>query len=87
MHNAVSLDGKMDGFPVDLQEYYELASIWKEDATLAGSGTMLRATSEAPAEDESNPISQEPVPDDTRPFLVIPDSKASKWCEWMREVH
>lgn len=25
LHNAVSLDGKIDGFPIDLAQYYELA--------------------------------------------------------------
>lgn len=58
-----------------MQQYYELAGIWKEDATLAGSGTMLRAAGEAPAEDECNPISSETVNDDTKPYLVIPDSR------------
>jgi hypothetical protein len=37
LHSAVSLDGKIDGFPVDLNQNYELATTWKEDATLAGS--------------------------------------------------
>ena len=53
LHNAVSLDGRIDGFPMDLQQYYELISIWKEDATLAGSHTFLQAASVAPPEDES----------------------------------
>ena len=25
LHNAVSLDGKIDGFPIDLQQYYDLS--------------------------------------------------------------
>jgi len=26
LHNAVSLDGRIDGFPIDLFQYYELAA-------------------------------------------------------------
>jgi len=74
LHNAISLDGRLDGFPVDLQQYYELAGIWKEDATLAGSDTMLKAAEEVSPEDEDNLIPVEPDPDDRRPLLVIPDS-------------
>lgn len=43
LHNAVSLDGRIDGFPLDLYQYYKLAASWKEDATLAGSDTFLKA--------------------------------------------
>jgi hypothetical protein len=28
-----SLMGRIDGFAVDLQQYYDLFGIWKEDAT------------------------------------------------------
>lgn len=31
-HNAEP-EGRIDGFPVDLQQYYDLVGIWKEDAT------------------------------------------------------
>ncbi len=75
LHNAISLDGRMDGFPVDLQQYYELAGIWKEDATLAGSDTMLEAAEELPPDEEDNLILPEPDPDDRRPLLAIPDSR------------
>ena len=75
LHNAVSLDGRIDGFPLDLQQYYELAATWKEDATLAGSQTFLKAAEEAPPEDENAFIPFQPDPDDRRPLLVIPDSR------------
>jgi 2,5-diamino-6-(ribosylamino)-4(3H)-pyrimidinone 5'-phosphate reductase len=75
LHCAVSLDGKTDGFPVDLQQYYELASTWKEDATLAGSDTFLKAASEAPPEDESALLPPRVDPDDRRPILAVPDSR------------
>jgi 2,5-diamino-6-(ribosylamino)-4(3H)-pyrimidinone 5'-phosphate reductase len=52
LRKAVSLDGKVDGFPIDLQQFYELASIWKEDATLAGPNTILKGAYDAPPEDD-----------------------------------
>ena len=75
LHNAVSLDGRIDGFPVDLQQYYALAAAWKEDATLAGSGTFLKAASVAPPEDESAFVPPKVDPSDHRAILVIPDSR------------
>jgi 2,5-diamino-6-(ribosylamino)-4(3H)-pyrimidinone 5'-phosphate reductase len=75
LHNAVSLDGRIDGFPIDLQQYYELVSTWKEDATLAGSDTFLRAASEAPPEDDSAFLPPRVDPNDPRPILAVPDSR------------
>jgi 2,5-diamino-6-(ribosylamino)-4(3H)-pyrimidinone 5'-phosphate reductase len=75
LHNAVSLDGRIDGFPVDLCQYYGLVATWKEDATLAGSDTFLKAANEAPPEDESAFLPPEIDPSDRRPLLVIPDSR------------
>ena len=75
LHKAVSLDGKIDGFPIDLQQYYELVSTWKEDATLAGSDTFLRAASEAPPEDDSSLLPLRVDPSDRRPILAVPDSR------------
>jgi 2,5-diamino-6-(ribosylamino)-4(3H)-pyrimidinone 5'-phosphate reductase len=43
LHNAVSADGRVDWFPADIGLFYELAATWHEDATLAGSGTILAA--------------------------------------------
>ncbi len=75
LHNAVSLDGRIDGFPIDLYQYYELAATWKEDATLAGSDTFLKAESEAPPEDESALLPPTIDPNDRRPLLAVPDSR------------
>lgn len=75
LHNAVSLDGRIDGFPIDLEQYYELVCTWKEDATLAGSETFLRAESEAPPEDDSALLLPRVDPDDRRPILAVPDSR------------
>ena len=75
LHNAVSLDGRIEGFPLDLEQYYQLAATWKEDATLAGSQTFLKAADEAPPEDESAFLPLDADPEDRRPLLVIPDSR------------
>lgn len=75
IHNAVSLDGKIEGFPVDLEQYYNLAASFQEAATLAGSNTILKAADLAPPEDRSALILPEAKPGDNRPILVIPDSR------------
>jgi 2,5-diamino-6-(ribosylamino)-4(3H)-pyrimidinone 5'-phosphate reductase len=75
LHNAVSLDGKIDGFPIDLYQYYELVATWMEDATLAGSETFLKAESEAPPEDEGALLPPKIDPNDRRPLLAVPDSR------------
>jgi len=75
LHNAVSLDGRIEGFPLDLKQYYELAATWKEDATLAGSQTFLKAAVEAPPENECAYLLPDTDPEDRRPLLVIPDSR------------
>jgi len=85
VYNATSLDGRNTGFPVDLGLYYGLVSTWKEHATLAGSGTILKADAEEappesidaipadlPAEYAILPVSET---DDERGILVVPDSR------------
>jgi 2,5-diamino-6-(ribosylamino)-4(3H)-pyrimidinone 5'-phosphate reductase len=75
LHNAISLDGRIDGFPIDLFQYYELAATWKEDATLARSETCLKAAGEVTAEDECALLSPKIDPGDTRALLAVPDSR------------
>lgn len=43
VHNAVSVDGRVDWFAPDVGLFYGLAARWQEDATLAGSETILAA--------------------------------------------
>lgn len=76
----VSLDGRIDWFVApDRTEalyslYYELASGWKEDATLAGADTILSGGN-APEEDERAFEPRKIDLSDMRPILVIPDSQ------------
>jgi 2,5-diamino-6-(ribosylamino)-4(3H)-pyrimidinone 5'-phosphate reductase len=70
IHNAVSLDGRMDHIEVDLELYYSLISTWEEDATMCGSETMLAAMDafiEAAREDH-------PRRDDL-PLMVVVDGR------------
>jgi 2,5-diamino-6-(ribosylamino)-4(3H)-pyrimidinone 5'-phosphate reductase len=67
IHNAVSVDGRMDRLDVDLGLYYSLISTWKEDLTLCGSGTMLQPGWEEWEHDGTG--------DPSRPLLAVADSR------------
>ncbi len=54
IHNAVSVDGRTDWFSPDIEKFYELTNIWNEDATLAGSDTLLAAYGDS-VDDEDQP--------------------------------
>jgi 2,5-diamino-6-(ribosylamino)-4(3H)-pyrimidinone 5'-phosphate reductase len=75
LFNAVSLDGRVVGFPADIALFYELAARWQEDATLAGSDTFLTASEEIPPEEPSDLDEPPKNPEDHRPLLVVPDSR------------
>jgi 2,5-diamino-6-(ribosylamino)-4(3H)-pyrimidinone 5'-phosphate reductase len=77
IHNAQSADGRLDWFSPDVGLYYEIASQFKEDATLVGSGTILNPYEEVEIPDEDDGAFEElrKNPDDPRPILVIPDSR------------
>jgi 2,5-diamino-6-(ribosylamino)-4(3H)-pyrimidinone 5'-phosphate reductase len=75
IHNAVSVDGRIDWFTPDVGAFYELVERWKEDATLAGSDTILAAPEYNPDPDDEHPASRQRQISDTRPLLVIPDSQ------------
>jgi 2,5-diamino-6-(ribosylamino)-4(3H)-pyrimidinone 5'-phosphate reductase len=75
IHNVVSADGRVGGFTPDLGQYYELAATWNEDATLAGSVTISVPAEEMPTDDA---VTSDPPAvgwHDTRPLLVVPDSR------------
>jgi 2,5-diamino-6-(ribosylamino)-4(3H)-pyrimidinone 5'-phosphate reductase len=77
LHSALSLDGRLTRFPVDLRIYYELAARWEEDITLAGCDTLLAGLSETEIEPEDASAFEPkpPDPDDQRPLLAVPDSR------------
>jgi 2,5-diamino-6-(ribosylamino)-4(3H)-pyrimidinone 5'-phosphate reductase len=79
MHNAVSLDGAIRGFPIDLGEYYALAGEFGAEVSLVGSATakmgieefMPGLAPEAP-EDCRKPEARE---GDERGYWAVVDSK------------
>jgi len=83
LHNAVSADGRVDWFPADIGLFYELAATWHEDATLAGSGTILAAGGGADepaiapaAEGRAGARAAGPAGEpDRRPVLAVVDSR------------
>jgi 2,5-diamino-6-(ribosylamino)-4(3H)-pyrimidinone 5'-phosphate reductase len=80
IHNAVSMDGKITGFDVDMGRYYGLVSSWGEDATLCGSGTML-ATPEGRVREKAEDAPERKIdPRDKRPLLVVADSRGRVRC-------
>ena len=80
VHNAVSLDGKITGFDVDMGRYYGLASTWKEDATLCGSGTVLAAPEGRVREKGEGVPKRKVDPKDKRPLLVVADGRGRVRC-------
>ncbi|KAB1186594.1 MULTISPECIES: dihydrofolate reductase family protein [Haloferax] len=74
VHNAVSLDGRIEGFPADVGTFYELAATWNADVHLVGSETLLADEANPPADDpdELSPFERR---DDSCPLLVVPDSR------------
>jgi 2,5-diamino-6-(ribosylamino)-4(3H)-pyrimidinone 5'-phosphate reductase len=82
VHNAISIDGRMDGFTADVRLYHELMERWKPDAHLAGCDTMLQMEGEVPSLDDSVVEPSPSIdPNDPRPLLVVPDSRGRlrKW--------
>lgn len=76
IYNAVSLDGRINGFNADTELYYQLASKWEVDAILMGSNTVLNGFNAKHGElrEEGNFKAPEVVENDLRPLLVVPDS-------------
>lgn len=72
VYAAVSLDGKTTGFDADVGLFYELASTWKEDASLCGSDTMVAASAE---ETSAVGSGEQPKASSSAPLLVVPDSR------------
>jgi 2,5-diamino-6-(ribosylamino)-4(3H)-pyrimidinone 5'-phosphate reductase len=73
LHNAVSLDGRLDGFEADLGVYYETAGRLGAQAILSGSTTIL--TGFAGSEDADPPPAPPPAGPDDRPLLAVVDSR------------
>lgn len=85
LYNAMSLDGRDDWIAPYLGQFYQKIPCWKEDATLAGTDTLLAAwEQQAVEEDDIEP--PERNPQDTRPLMVVVDSRGRvKNYGWLRK--
>jgi 2,5-diamino-6-(ribosylamino)-4(3H)-pyrimidinone 5'-phosphate reductase len=94
IHNLISLDGFLDGFPANVGLYYELVGRLPHQAVLAGSGTFLAAAASQGVDMSGEDAEPSAVPEpqrsqagpDLRPLLVIVDSsgKLTRYA-WLRE--
>lgn len=84
LHIATSLDGRITNFPADLEVYYSLAATWNPDAILFGSETVLAAVRDDPSLEVPPEHDEMFTPPegakDTRPLLVIADSRGRVRC-------
>jgi 2,5-diamino-6-(ribosylamino)-4(3H)-pyrimidinone 5'-phosphate reductase len=79
MHNQMSLNGAISGFQIDAGTYYKIVNDFKPEMYLIGSNAALsgirlfsKGASEETQKDFEKPL---PVPNDQRPYWVIPDSE------------
>jgi 2,5-diamino-6-(ribosylamino)-4(3H)-pyrimidinone 5'-phosphate reductase len=84
LHVATSLDGRITNFPANLDLYYTLAATWKPDAILFGSETVVAAVRENPSlevpQEHEDLFTPPEGAEDTRPLLVIADSRGRVRC-------
>jgi 2,5-diamino-6-(ribosylamino)-4(3H)-pyrimidinone 5'-phosphate reductase len=73
VHNAVSVDGWLDGFDPDLGLFYDIAGRFEAQAILSGSRTILAGFANISDEDPVD-LLHAPEPD-LRPILVVVDSR------------
>ena len=89
LYTAVSLDGRTTGFSVDLELFYSLVQRWGEGASLVGCDTLLNVPGDIPEDDDSEAPAATPVADDSRPILVVPDSRGRlrTWSYWRQQPY
>ncbi|NTV83300.1 MAG: RibD family protein [Bacteroidales bacterium] len=77
-HNAISLDGSISGFIIDLESYYAVAGRLHPDAMLVGSSTAKSGiemySDSIPDERPVDFVKPRITAEDKRPYWVIPDS-------------
>ncbi len=75
---AVSLDGRLDGFAVDLEHYYGIAARFEADAILGGSETSVVAIEKYGGVEntyDEGPAPARAAPGDGRPLLAVVDGR------------
>ncbi|MFC7156796.1 RibD family protein [Halomarina halobia] len=80
IHNAASVDGRIDGFSPEIDRFYEVASAWDVDAHLVGSETLFEESDavyderdDAVAVEAQRPLDGASETD--APLLAVPDSE------------
>ena len=84
LYDAVSLDGRIEGFDADIGRFYALSSAFHEDAILAGADTMLAGGSDTPLD---GLVAPPYAPGEKRgPLMAIVDSRGRvRFWDWLRE--
>jgi 2,5-diamino-6-(ribosylamino)-4(3H)-pyrimidinone 5'-phosphate reductase len=77
LSNTVSPNGSLTGYDVDYGVYYPILLSYRPDAVLAGAETLLAAPVEIPPEEETDRIKRPVKPGETRPWLVVVDSRGT----------
>lgn len=75
LHKAVSLDGRTDLPSPDVRLFYSLVATWREDATLVGCDTFLKAFQKQAKDDDSQSKHPKRLESEKRPILMVPDSR------------
>lgn len=75
LSNAVSPNGSLTGYDVDYGVYYPILLSYQPDAVLTGADTVLAAPVEIPPEEEADRKKRPAGPGETRPWLVVVDSR------------
>jgi 2,5-diamino-6-(ribosylamino)-4(3H)-pyrimidinone 5'-phosphate reductase len=73
-HNAISLDGSISGFPIDLEKYYSIVAGFAPDAMLVGS-----ATAKAGIEMYADSIPDESPSDFVKPPRIATGRELPYW--------
>jgi 2,5-diamino-6-(ribosylamino)-4(3H)-pyrimidinone 5'-phosphate reductase len=78
----ISVDGRIDGFNIDTELYYQIANEWSLDAVLMSSNTLLKRfdLKNSNKNEETKYKLTEINHNDNKPLLVVPDSKGLIRC-------
>ncbi|AAM07709.1 TPA: RibD family protein [Methanosarcina acetivorans] len=79
IHNTISLDGSTIGFSANLDVHYGILGSYEPDAMIVGSNTAKTGTQffceKIPPEEEADFKKPEILPEDTRAYWMIADSR------------
>ncbi len=86
----ISVDGRIDGFNIDTELYYQIANEWSLDAVLMSSNTLIKRfeLKHGNSNEETDYKLTEINSNDNKPLLVVPDSQGliRSW-NWVLETN